>query len=113
MTPREWSVLSTKTGTRMLAENEQQARKTASMMTGTLQSRTAWADVDDSYTPGRYVVSWVGAEGARDPIALTSQVKAMRDGFERLGHKPALLLIVVADGEQDAAVALLEEALGD
>jgi len=65
------------------------------------------------YTPGRFVVSWIGAEGARDPIALTSQVKMMRDGFERLGHKPALLLIVVADGEVDAAAALVQEALDE
>lgn len=64
-----------------------------------------------AYTPGRFVVSWVGAEGARDPIALTSQVKAMRVGFERLGHKPALLLVVVADGEVDAAADLIREAL--
>lgn len=68
-------------------------------------------DAPPPYTPGRYVVSWTDADGARDPIALTSQVKAMRDGFERLGHRPALLLIVVAEGEQDAAVQLIEEAL--
>jgi hypothetical protein len=53
-----------------------------------------------TYTPGRFVVSWVGADGARDPIALTSQVKAMRDGF-------------VADGEEDAAVDLVREALDE
>lgn len=66
-----------------------------------------------AYTPGRFVVSWVGAEGARDPIALTSQVKAMRDGFESIGHKPALLLVVVADGEVDAAADLLRKALDE
>lgn len=63
------------------------------------------------YEPGRFVVSWVGADGARDPIMLTSQVKVMRDGFERLGHRPALMLIVVADEELDSAVAKVQAAL--
>lgn len=66
-----------------------------------------------NFTAGRYVVSWTDGAGARDPIMLTAQVKAMRDGFERAGHRPALLLVVVADGEQDAAAALIEAALGD
>ncbi len=64
-----------------------------------------------SYTAGRYVVSWVGAAGARDPIALTSQVKVMRDGFVRSGHTPALMLVVVDDDELDAAVELVQQAL--
>lgn len=63
------------------------------------------------FTPGRFVLSWIDAEGARDPIALTSQVKAMRDGFEHVGHKPALLLVVVADGEENAAADLVTHAL--
>ncbi len=66
----------------------------------------------DAYTPGRFAVSWIDAQGARDPIALTSQVEMMRQGFERAGYRPALLLVVVADGEQDAAVDLLTKALG-
>jgi len=66
-----------------------------------------------SYTPGRYVVSWIDANGARDPITLVSQVKEMRDGFERAGHKPALVLLVVADGEQDAAVDRVTAALDE
>lgn len=65
----------------------------------------------DTFTPGRFVVSWCDAADARDPIALTSQVKTMRDGFERAGHRPALVLLVVADGEQDAAVELITLAL--
>ena len=68
-------------------------------------------DARRGYTPGRYVVAWVPADGARDPIALTSQVKLMREGFERSGHKPALILIVVTDGEEDAAVDLVTQAL--
>lgn len=63
------------------------------------------------YTPGRYVISWCNATDARDPILLTQQVKTMRDGFEHAGHKPALLLVVVANGEQDEAVALVTAAL--
>lgn len=65
------------------------------------------------FTAGRYVVSWIGADGARDPILLTSQVKTMRDGFERLGHKPALILLVVADGEQDEAVERISGCLDE
>ena len=64
-----------------------------------------------TYTPGRFVIAWTSATGARDPIALTSQVKTMRLGFERAGHTPALVLIVVADGEIDAAVDRITEAL--
>lgn len=65
----------------------------------------------DAFTPGRFVISWCNAVDARDPILLTSQVKTMRDGFERAGHRPALLLLVVADGEQEAAVELVTRAL--
>lgn len=63
------------------------------------------------FTPGRFVVSWCDAQTARDPIALTSQVKALRDGLERSGHTPALILLVVADGEQDAATDRIIAAL--
>lgn len=68
---------------------------------------------EGTYTPGRFVVSWVGADGARDPIALTFQVKVMRDGFERLGFAPALLLIVVADAEVYEAAELVRQALDE
>ena len=64
-----------------------------------------------AFTPGRYVVAWVDAAGARDPIALTSQVKFMRERFETLGHKAALVLLVVADGECDEAVERIKTAL--
>jgi hypothetical protein len=37
----------------------------------------------------------------------------MREGFERLGHKPALLLIVVADPELDEAVERVRKALDE
>jgi hypothetical protein len=67
--------------------------------------------VTTAYTPGRFVVSWIGAKGARDPILLTSQVKAMRDGFEAIGHSPALMLVVVVVAELDAACELLVTAL--
>jgi hypothetical protein len=63
------------------------------------------------YTVGRYVLAVTDAEGARDPFMLTSQVKYMREGFKRLKHEPALILIVVADGEEDAAVARIQKAL--
>lgn len=63
------------------------------------------------YTPGRFVVSWVGHPGARDPFALTAQVKAMREGFERAGRTPALMLVVVEDAELEAAVEILTAAL--
>jgi hypothetical protein len=76
------------------------------------QETTASAVVSEGvYEPGRFVVSWVGAKGARDPFMLTSQVKVMREGFERLGHKPALMLIVVADPELEAAVEIVSKAL--
>lgn len=64
---------------------------------------------DFSY--GTYVVAATDARGARDGIGLTSQVKFMRDGLERCGHKPALVLLVVKDGEQDAAMDLIRAAL--
>lgn len=63
------------------------------------------------FTPGRYVISWIGAKGARDPIGLTSQVKVMREGLKEAGHTAALVLIVVADDEQDAAVERITKAL--
>jgi hypothetical protein len=64
-----------------------------------------------AYLPGRYVISWAGAGLARDPIALTSQVKTMRLGFERAGHRPALVIVVVADDEVEDAVDLITKCL--
>lgn len=63
------------------------------------------------FSPGRYVLSWCDAKTARDPIGLTSQVKMLREGLANAGHTAALLLIVVADGEQDEAVKRIVTAL--
>jgi hypothetical protein len=65
----------------------------------------------NAFTPGRFVVSWVGAAGAKDPFALTHQVKVMREGFERQGITPALVLLVVDDSELDTAVEIISTAL--
>lgn len=55
-----------------------------------------------------FVVSSTDAVGARDPIALTQQVKIMRDGFEKAGHgAPGLILIVVKNNEVQAAVDII------
>lgn len=74
-------------------------------------TRDAYSATGNPFTPGRYVIAWCNAADARDPILLTSQVKVMRDGFTRAGHRPALVIVVVADGEQDAAVARVTAAL--
>jgi hypothetical protein len=67
----------------------------------------------DGFTAGRYVLADTDAEGARDPIGLTQQVKFMRDGMERAlgGRRPGLILLVVDDDERHAAVARLKAAL--
>lgn len=65
------------------------------------------------FTAGRYVIAWCNEHDARDPFLLTAQVKAMRDRFEKARHKPALVLLVVAAGEQDAAAEIIAAALDD
>ena len=71
-----------------------------------------------AFSRDTYVIADTNAAGARDPFMLTSQVKFMREGFEKAGHgRPALILLVVKDGEQKAAVDLirgvLDSATGD
>ena len=66
-----------------------------------------------TFTPGRYVLSWIGRSWARDPIELAQQLKSMRKGFEAAGHKPALILLMVADGEEDAAAERIRAALDE
>lgn len=63
------------------------------------------------FTDGRFVMSWVDAAGARDPIALTSQVKYLRGRLKNTGFDAGLVLLVVADEELDAAVELVQAAL--
>lgn len=66
----------------------------------------------DGFTDETWAAAAVGASGARDPVMLTSQVKFMREGFEKAGHgRPALILLVVKDGEEDAAIARISDAL--
>jgi len=77
----------------------------------TTDGPTPAAPASDNFTDGRYVVSVTDVFGDRDPIAITSQVKVMRESFERLGPQSALILAVVADGEQDAAVGRITAAL--
>ena len=72
-------------------------------------SSEATGSVD--YTPGRFVLADTDAEGARDPIGLTQQVKFMREGLKRAGHDPALILVVVADAERKAAVERIHGVL--
>jgi hypothetical protein len=63
------------------------------------------------FPPGRFVIASTDAAGARDMAGLTSQVKYMRNGLKRAGHEPALILVVVADGEQSSATDLIKAAL--
>lgn len=67
----------------------------------------------DGFTGGRYTLADTDAEGARDVIGLTSQVKLMREGMQTAGHEPGLILVVVADAERKAAVARILKALDD
>ena len=63
------------------------------------------------YTPGRFAVSWTSAQGARDPISLTSEVKTLRERMKHAGYDAALMLVVVADDELDAALEIVSAAL--
>ncbi len=66
----------------------------------------------NTFTSDTWACSTTDAVGARDPIGLTSQVRYLREGFEQAGHgRPALLLVVVKDGEQNAAMDLIRDAL--
>jgi hypothetical protein len=64
-----------------------------------------------AYTPGRFAIALADALGTRDPIALRFHAKTLREGMERVGHTPALMLIVVADDEREAAVDLIRTTL--
>lgn len=66
----------------------------------------------DGFTDGRYALADTDAQGARDIIGLTSQVKFMREGLERaIGSRPGLILVVVQDDQRKAAVARILAAL--
>ncbi len=67
---------------------------------------------EQAFSRDTYVIADTNAAGARDPFMLTSQVKFMREGFEKAGHgRPALILLVVKDGEEHAAVDLIRGVL--
>lgn len=63
------------------------------------------------YTAGRFVLADTDSRGARDMIGLTQQVKFMREGMERAGHTPGLILLVVADDERKGVVERLKTVL--
>lgn len=66
----------------------------------------------DGFTAGRFALADTDAEGARDVIGLTSQVRFMREGMETaIGSRPGLILIVVDDAERKAAVARILSVL--
>ncbi len=60
---------------------------------------------------GRYLAAIATAEHARDPIALSTQVKYMRDVAEANGWKPALILVVVDDAHRAEASERIQAAL--
>lgn len=63
------------------------------------------------FTPGRFVLASTDAYGARDGAGLLSQLKYMRTGMEGLGHKPALIVLVVDEAELKSAGDLVRLAL--
>lgn len=52
---------------------------------------------------GRFLYADASAHHSRDPIALTQQVKYMREVGEANGWKPALILVVVDDQHREEA----------
>lgn len=60
---------------------------------------------------GRYLYADAPARHSRDPIALTTQVKYMRDMGEANGWKPALILVVVDEANRDEAGERIRTAL--
>jgi hypothetical protein len=51
------------------------------------------------------------AIGARDGAGLLAQCKYMRRGMEKVGHRPALILVVVDEPELEAAERRIQVAL--
>jgi hypothetical protein len=66
---------------------------------------------DHHFTPGRFVLAGTDAVGARDGAGLLAQCKYMRRGMEKVGAKPALILVVVDEPELDAAQKRIKDAL--
>jgi hypothetical protein len=60
---------------------------------------------------GSFLVASAEAKDSRDPIALTTQVKYMRDVGEANGWKPALILVVVDDQHREEAQGRITEVL--
>lgn len=65
---------------------------------------------ESAFTAGKFVVSDTDAKGARDPIALVSQVKAMRTAY-RWATGAGLILVAVESNERDEAVRRITAAL--
>lgn len=63
------------------------------------------------FTPGRFVMAGTDAVGARDGAGLLAQCKYMRRGLEKLGHRPALILLIVDEPELAAAQERIKAAL--
>jgi hypothetical protein len=60
---------------------------------------------------GRYIYADAPARHSRDPIALTTQVKYMREMGEANGWKPALILVVVDEANLNEAGERVRTAL--
>lgn len=60
---------------------------------------------------GRYLYADASARNSRDPIALTTQVKYMREMGQQNGWNPALILVVVDDRDRIEAGERIRAAL--
>jgi hypothetical protein len=72
---------------------------------------TGFSDPAPIALDGRYLYAEANAPNAKDPIALTTQVKYMRDMGGANGWKPALILVVVDDDHLSEARERITAAL--